>query len=302
MSGAASAVRRPQEALLLAARRALEALGRGRVFGGSATLAVGVAIVATVVLACFAAPLLGLPDPNAQDLLATSQAPSLAHPFGTDALGRDVLARTLDGGRLDLRVGLIITYVPMVIGVAIGALAGFFGGWLDATVMRLVDIVMAFPFIILAIGVVAIVGPGLTGVYIAFILVGWGVYTRLTRAEMLVLREQQFMLAARTLGYSRTRAICVHGLPNLIRPNVVFSMADLVINIGFLASLSYLGLGVQPPTAEWGSIIADGQASLLTAWWISTLPGLVLVLVGVGFSLVGDGLADRLGYELKLVG
>ena len=153
--------------------------------------------------------------------------------------------------------------------------------------MRAVDVVVAFPFIVLVIAVIAIVGPGLLGVYIGITVVGWALYARLTRAEVLVLKDQQFVLAATSLGYSHTRIIFRHMLPNVIRPNLVFSTVDIVLNILVLASLSFLGLGVQPPAAEWGLMVAEGQTFLLTAWWISTMPGLVVVLAGVGFSLDG---------------
>ena len=171
-------------------------------------------------------------------------------------------------------VGLITTYVPLVLGVVLGLVAGYRGGWLETVVMRAVDVVVAFPFIVLVIAVIAIVGPGLLGVYIGITVVGWALYARLTRAEVLVLKEQQFVLAAKSLGYSNTRIMFRHLLPNVIRPNLVFSTLDIVLNILVLASLSFLGLGVQPPTAEWGLMVAEGQTFLLTAWWISTLPGL----------------------------
>jgi peptide/nickel transport system permease protein len=161
--------------------------------------------------------------------------------------------------------------------------------------MRAVDVVVAFPFIVLVIAVIAIVGPGLLGVYIGITVVGWALYARLTRAEVLVLKDQQFVLAAKSLGFSNLRVMFRHVLPNVIRPNLVFSTVDIVLNILVLASLSFLGLGVQPPEAEWGLMVAEGQTFLLTAWWISTLPGVMIVLAGIGFSLVGDGLADRLG-------
>ena len=186
-----------------------------------------------------------------------------------------------------------------MLGVLLGLVAGYRGGWLETVVMRVVDVVVAFPFIVLVIAVIAIVGPGLPGVYIGVTVVGWALYARLTRAEMLVLKEQQFMLAGdepRLLARARSSSATL--LPNVLRPNLVFSTLDIVLNILLLASLSFLGLGVQPPTAEWGLMVADGQTFLLTAWWISTLPGLVIVLAGVGFSLVGDGLADRLGQRL----
>jgi peptide/nickel transport system permease protein len=166
--------------------------------------------------------------------------------------------------------------------------------------MRLVDVVIAFPFLVLVIVILAVVGPGLKGLYIAVLAVGWSMYARLTRAEMLVLREQQFVLAAESLGFSRWRIIFRHAVPNLLRPNIVFSMADFVLNILLAASLSFLGLGVRPPTAEWGAMVAEGQNFLLNAWWITTLPGLVIVIVGIGLSLIGDGLAERLGERFRL--
>jgi peptide/nickel transport system permease protein len=183
----------------------------------------------------------------------------------------------------------------LVIGLILGALAGYFGGIFDTLVMRAVDLVISFPFIVLILAITAITGPGLYGAYIGVLIVSWALYARLTRGEMLALREKQYIMAAQTLGFTTWRVILVHSIPNLLRSNLVFSMSDIVLNILTLAALSYLGLGVAPPTPEWGAIIAQGQKYLFTAWWISTLPGLVIVLVGVGFSLVGDGLADRLG-------
>lgn len=259
------------------------------------TLWAGIIIVLIVSVVSFGAPLFGFSDPNQTDLFNTLAPPSREHPFGTDDLGRDVLTRVVYAGRIDLTFGLITTYVSLVIGLFIGALAGYFGGWLDTIVMRAVDLVISFPFIVLILAIAAIVGPGLTGAYIGVLAVSWALYARLTRGEMLALRERQYIMNAQTLGYSTGRIIFVHSVPNLLRSNLVFSMSDIVLNILTLAALSYLGLGVAPPTAEWGEIIAQGQKHLFTAWWISTLPGLVIVLVGVGFSLIGDGLADRLG-------
>jgi peptide/nickel transport system permease protein len=163
--------------------------------------------------------------------------------------------------------------------------------------MRTVDLVISFPFIVLILAITAITGPGIQGAYIGVLAVSWALYARLTRGEMLALRENQYMMAAKTLGYSTWRIIFVHSIPNLLRSNLVFSMSDIVLNILTLAALSYLGLGIAPPTPEWGEIVAQGQRNLFTAWWISTLPGLIIVLVGTGFSLIGDGLADRLGED-----
>jgi len=264
------------------------------------TLWLGIGIMAVVTLAAIFAPLIAPYEPNAQDLRSAFQPPSLDHLMGTDNLGRDVFSRVVHAARVDLQIGIIMTYVPLVVGVLLGAVAGYFGGWVDTLIMRLVDVVIAFPFLVLVIAILAVVGPGLTGMYIAVLSVGWSMYARLTRAEMLVLRERQFMLAAETLAFSRSRIILRHAIPNLLRPNLVFSMADFVLNILLAASLSFLGLGVRPPTPEWGAMIAEGQSFLLNAWWIATLPGLVIVVVGIGLSLIGDGLAERLGERFRL--
>lgn len=264
------------------------------------TLYAGVAIVGLVGLAALFAPLIAPSSPTAQDLANAFQPPSLEHLMGTDNLGRDIFSRVVYAARTDLQIGLIMTYIPLAAGVLLGAVAGYFGGWVDTVIMRLVDVVIAFPFLVLVIAILAVVGPGLKGMYIAVLSVGWSMYARLTRAEMLVLREQQFVLAAEALGFSRKRIIFRHGVPNLLRPNIVFSMADFVLNILLAASLSFLGLGVRPPTPEWGAMVSEGQNFLLNAWWITTLPGLVIVVVGIGLSLIGDGLAERLGERFRL--
>lgn len=266
----------------------------------TATLAVGAVIVLAIPLAALCAPLLGVPDPNHQDLGAVLQSPSWAHPFGTDSVGRDLFSRTLAATWVDYPVGIVTTYVPLAMGVALGVIAGYFGGFLDALIMRIADVFLAFPFMVFVIAFIAVFGAGLLGVYVGIIAFGWASFARITRGEMLVLRERQFMRAGQTLGLPTRRILFVHALPQLLRPNLVFSMAVVVLNILALASLSYLGLGVQPPTPEWGAIVADGQQYLFTAWWVSTLPGLVVVLAGVGFSLLGDGLAARFGYDFRL--
>jgi peptide/nickel transport system permease protein len=261
------------------------------------TLWAGVGIILVMTILSLAAPLLGFTNPNDVNLSQALQPPSLQHLFGTDDLGRDIFTRVLYGGRIDLSFGIITTYLSLGIGLILGALAGYFGGFLDTLVMRAVDLVISFPFIVLILAITAITGPGLYGAYVGVLVVSWALYARLTRGEMLALREKQYIMAAQTLGFTTWRIILVHSIPNLLRSNLVFSMSDIVLNILTLAALSYLGLGVAPPTPEWGAIIAQGQKYLFTAWWISTLPGLVIVLVGVGFSLVGDGLADRLGSD-----
>jgi peptide/nickel transport system permease protein len=262
--------------------------------------AVGLALLGAVLLASAIGHLV-LPSPRALDLGAALQAPSVHHLFGTDDLGRDVLSRTLAATWLDLGVAFLATYSGVLIGVLLGTLAGFLGGWPERLIMRLTDLVIAFPFIVLVIAIVAVVGPGIEGVTIGLIAAGWAFYARFSRAEMLSLREREFMQAAQTLGFSRARVLLRHALPNIVRPSLTYSVSDMVLNILFIASLSYLGLGAQPPTPEWGAIIAGGQQYLLTAWWISTLPGAVVVIVGVALVLIGDALADRFRVHRGLI-
>ena len=259
------------------------------------SLKVGVLILILVALAGIFAPLLTPYDPIIGDFRSALQPPGWAHPFGTDNLGRDVLSRVLYGARIDLQIGLIATYVPFTYGIALGAIAGYVGGWFDTILMRLVDIAIAFPFLVVIIVILAILGPGIQNMYIAVFAAGWTIYTRLARAEMLVIREQEYILAARALGYGRFRIIFRHALPNLIQSSIVFSMSDFVLNILLAASLSYFGIGVQPPAPEWGAVITDGRDWLLQAWWISTLPGIAIIITGVGVSLIGDGLSKILG-------
>jgi peptide/nickel transport system permease protein len=257
------------------------------------SIKIGAGIVGVLALAALLAPLIAPYGPNQIDVTQILASPSSQHLFGTDDTGRDVFSRTLYGLRLDLVLCLLVTYVPLPLGILVGALAGYFGGWVDTIVSRLADVMIAFPFIVLVIAIVAIVGPGVEGFLIGVPLAAWALYARLARSEMLVVREQPYMMATTALGYTKTRAILKHGLPNVARPCLVYSTIDLVGNMILLAALSYLGLGVQPPTAELGSIIAGGQGYLLTAWWIATLPGLVLVLFGVGVGLIGEGFSDH---------
>lgn len=265
------------------------------------SLWVGVGIVVAVPLvSLLAPPLLGLPHPNQPDFASVLQPPSLAHPFGTDSLGRDVFSRVLAATPLDYEVGWLTTLMAAAIGIMLGALSGYVGGRLDAVIMRVVDVFLAFPFMIFVMALVAVFGPGLIGIYVGLIAFGWAFFARVTRAEMLVIRERPYVLAAQVAGVRTWRILLVHALPNAIRPNFAVAMATIIWNILTLASLSYLGLGVQPPTPEWGAIVASGQTIMFTSWWVSTLPGLVIVLVGVGFSLVGDGIGDLVGYDFRL--
>lgn len=258
----------------------------------SVAVAVGVLVVALG--ASLAMHIWPIGHPQAVNYGATLAPPSLHHLFGTDDLGRDVFSRTVYATLLDMQVGFVTTLVPMAIGIVIGAVVGYVGGVAESLVMRLMDVILAFPFLVFVLAFVAIYGPGLTGIYVGLIASGIPVFVRLTRGEMLVLREQQFMLAARVLGLSRRRIVIRHALPHLVRTNLVYSLSNVVLNVSFLAALSYLGLGVRPPTPEWGTIIAEGQQYLLTAWWVSTLPGLFMVVLLIALYVSGEGLADWL--------
>lgn len=258
-----------------------------------ASTIIGIVLVALIVLPALLAPLIAPHDPNEADFLNLRQPPSLEHWMGTDSAGRDIFSRVLYGVRLDLGVMLFVTFVPLPIGVLLGAIAGYYGGWIDALISRVADTLIAFPFLILVMAVVAIVGPGLKGVMIGIPLAGWALYARMARAEMLVVREQNYMLATKTLGYTEWRAIFRHAVPIIMRTSLAYSTVDMIVNLLLISGLSYLGLGQQPPEPELGAVIADGQAHLLNAWWIATFPGLTLVALGIGIGLVGDGLSDR---------
>jgi peptide/nickel transport system permease protein len=265
---------------------------RRRRLGISLQAKIGATILLVLVVAAILAPVIAPYGQNQLDFANLLTGPSGVHLFGTDSVGRDVFSRTLYALRLDLLIVVGVTYVPLPIGVLVGAVAGYHGGWVDALVSRLADVMIAFPFMILVIAVIAIVGPGIEGVLIGVPIVAWALYARLARAEMLVMRDQPFMLATKALGYRDSRAILRHAIPNLMRVALIYSTLDMVVNLLLLASLAYLGLGAQPPNAELGSIIADGQNSLLSAWWVATLPGLVVVVFGIGAGLLGDGLSD----------
>jgi peptide/nickel transport system permease protein len=188
----------------------------------------------------------------------------------------------------------VAVVVPLIAGSVIGLFAGYFGGWFNILMMRLVDVMISFPFMVLIIAIISILGPGLMNMYIAIFLVGWTSYARIVRGEVLVVKQQEYILAARSIGYGHGRIIFRHILPNVISPAIVFAMSDVVLCILTGASLSFLGLGVQPPAAEWGAMISEGRSYIINAWWISTLPGLAIIVTGLGFSLLGDGLAEKI--------
>ncbi len=262
-----------------------------------ASLVAGAIILLVMLLSSiFAAQISPFP-PEEQNLANTLKPPSAIHPFGTDNFGRDVFSRTLHAAKLDMTIGVLCVLFPWIIGVLLGCLAGYLGGITDTIIMRTVDVFTAFPFLVLVIAIIAILGPGLVSMFVALTLAGWTAYTRIVRGEILVLKKSEFIQAARALGYSNTRIMLRHILPNVVTPALIFAMADIILVILSTTALSFLGLGVQPPTPEWGSMIAEGRTFIMTAWWMVTFPGLAIMLVGLGFSLFGDGLADLLRTE-----
>jgi len=257
-------------------------------------LMAGLAIVGLILFLVIAAPIFTSYNPDAQNLNATLQGVSAHHLLGTDQEGRDTWTRLLYGGRTDLRIAFIAVLFPFCLGTILGSLAGYFGGWVDLVIMRLVDIVVAFPFFVLIIALVFVLGPGERSIYVAITLVGWVSYARIVRGEILVAKRQEYVLAAQSGGLSNLRIIGRHLLPNVITQAIIYAMSDIVQDILAIVTLSYLGLGIQPPAPDWGTMISDGQNFLTTHWQLTTIPGVAVVITGLGLSLIGDGLADLL--------
>lgn len=279
----------------LAVEAAPPAGRRRRLPGVPQPLMVGAVLLAFAVCLAIAAPLAAPYDPVAQDAAARLASPSLVHPFGTDNYGRDILSRVIWATRVDLQLSFFGVVFPFAIGTVLGTVAGYFGGVIDSVFMRIVDIILAFPFLVLMLAIITILGPGLRSFYVAMALVGWVSYARLVRAQILVLKTSDFALAARSLGFSHARIMFRHLLPNALAASIVFTMSDAVLVLLSGAAISYLGLGVQPPTAEWGIMVAEGQAFITRAWWIPTFPGLAIVCLAFAFSLLADGLGEKLG-------
>jgi len=255
------------------------------------TLKFGLTIVLLWIMAALFAPWLTPMDPNAIDLENVLQPPGGQWLLGTDHVGRDILTRVIYSARIDLWMGFLGVLAPLLIGVTIGLFSGYFGGLTDAVMMRAVDITLAFPFLILVLAIVAMLGPGVGNFIIALAVVAWVSYARLIRAEVMVIKNTEYIQAAKTLGYHPMYIIFRHVLPNALSPVIVYAMTDAVLVILAGASLGFIGLGVQPPTAEWGVMIADGQPYVIQAWWICFFPGLAAISLGVGLSMIGDGLA-----------
>ena len=261
-------------------------------------LRLGLGLLAAWIALAVLGPVLLGGDPTAMDLMNALHPPSLQFPLGTDSLGRGVLTRIVFGTRIDLQIGLFSVLPAFVIGTVIGTLAGYFGGVADTLAMRLVDIAVAFPFFVAVIAIVGVLGPGLINMYIAVAAVGWVSYARIGRAEILVVKNMDYVQAARLQDIGTGRVLARHILPNVIVQSFVYASSDVILGVFLGSSLGFLGLGAQPPAPEWGLIIADGYSFVSQAPWISGFPGLAIVLLAISFSLLGDGLADALRPEL----
>jgi peptide/nickel transport system permease protein len=269
-------------------------------------------IVLLILIAIFApliVKLLGLPGPSVQnqdltDAFGTPIGPTGAHPFGVDPLGEDVMSRVIYGARVSLEVGIIGTFLATFVGVVLGLFAGFYRGWVDTVLSRFADIVLSFPILLLGIGVAAacavngclngIIQPGVQVIIAIIVISGWTYIYRITRGQVLSLREKEFVEAARSLGASNMRIMFREILPNLVAPIIVYASLLIPVNILFEAALSFLGVGVKPPTASWGQMIADATSNFQQVWWYMLFPGIALLLTVLAFNLVGDGLQDAL--------
>lgn len=271
---------------------------RGGALGHPLALA-GLGLLLVVAAAAAAAPWLAAEHPEELALADSLRPPCAEHPFGTDYYGRDVLSRVLFGTRVSLAIGLLAQLLTLAFGVILGALAGYWGGWVDAVIMRAVEIFLAFPDLLLAIGISASLGPGLASVLLALGLVGWPGMCRLVRGEVLALREREFIQAARAVGGGSFWILCRHVLPNVAAPVLIASSLGMGSRIMQEASLSFLGLGVQPPVASLGSMVHYGLRWLSRAPWLVVFPGLAIALAVLGFNLLGDGLRDALDPRLE---
>jgi peptide/nickel transport system permease protein len=266
-------------------RRSLRALIRNPM------AVLGLAIMFVWIVLAIVAPLIAPFDPLAQEISDRLAPPSAVHPFGTDELGRDVLSRVLYGARISIPAGLIVILVELVIGSALGALAGYLGGAVDMLVMRIADVTLSFPAIVLALAIAAVLGPSLRNAMVAITLVWWPEYARLMRSEVLRLKNEDYVLAAECLGVPGVRILFRHILPNAIVSSIVKASLDAGLVIIFIAALSFIGLGVVPPTPEWGAMISSGRYKFYN-WWLTTFPGLAMLSVVLALNLIGDGARD----------
>lgn len=263
------------------------------------TTVVGLVLIVFFALLALTAPVLSPYDPLFQNISASLTPPSPAYLLGTDKLGRDLLSRMLYGARISLRVGLIVVVSAGTLGALVGLIAGYLRGWVDEVLMRVTDIFFAFPSLILAMAIAGALGPSLQNALIAVAVVSWPVYARLIRSQVLVLREQEFVLAARAIGVARWKVLFRHLLPNTLAPFLVQASFDMGAIILAVAGLSFIGFGAQPPTPEWGVMISEGRNYITTQWWLTAVPAAAILLLVAAFNLVGDGLRDVLDPRLR---
>ncbi len=259
---------------------------------------VGLFVILILSSVALLAPIIAPYDPMKIDVYNVLSPPSLSHPFGTDELGRDVLSRMIWGSRVSLKVGFIAVGIAILIGSLIGSVAGYYGKAVDAILMRFVDVMLAFPTFFLILAVIAIVEPGISTIMIVIGVTGWMDVARLVRAEFLSLKEREFIMAARTIGASDLRIIFRHILPNALSPVFVAATFGIAGAILIESSLSFLGLGVQPPEPSWGNILTSGKDNITVAWWLSLFPGLAILMTVLSYNLVGEGLRDALDPRL----
>ncbi len=260
---------------------------------------VGLVIVAALVLVALAQSILAREDPTKIEITVALQGPSLAHPMGTDQYGRDVFSRVVHGARISLTVGMISVLIAATAGTTVGLIAGFYGRLFDGILMRCIDVMLAFPGILLALGIVSVLGPNLRNLMIAVGISGIPLYARLVRGSVLVAKEQLYVEAARAMGAPSWTILVRHLFPNVVAPIIVTASLGLGGTILAAAALSFIGLGSQPPTPEWGRMLSEGRDYLRDAWWISTFPGLAIMLTVLGMNLLGDGLRDVLDPRLR---
>lgn len=257
------------------------------------TLFIGLFMMGLLVLLAAAAPLICSYDPLEQDLYAVLQRPGGAHLLGTDQLGRDIFSRMVYAARTDLTVMVTAEIIPFILGTALGLIAGYFGGWVDWVISLISDVSIAFPFYLLVIVIAFATGAGTHGIYVTFILVGWIVYARVIRGMSASLKNREWILSARMMGYSDWKILLFEMLPSVIPQAIVLLMNDMVGILVMIVTLGYLGIGIAAPTPDWGTMIAEGNTFITSAWWLSILPGLAVVYTGIALSLIGDGLADK---------
>ena len=281
----------------VAARRRFSRILAGRLRANRLAM-IGLVVVAGLAVAALLAPWIAPHDPTAIDARLILASPSVEHLLGTDDLGRDVLSRMIYGARISLAVGFVSVGIAVLIGTALGACAGYFGGFTDALVMRFVDIMLCFPSTFLILAVIAFIGPSIWNVMFVIGLTGWMGVCRLVRAEFLSLRERDFVVAARAIGARDGRLIFRHILPNAMAPVLVAAVLGVAGAILTESGLSFLGLGVQPPTPSWGNILTAGKDNIDVAWWLSFFPGIAITLTMLGYNMLGEGLRDALDPRL----